>query len=183
MNPIRRRTIRVLGPRTADQEVIGLDVAIDEVLLVDSLHARQLTCKVPAISCPIHPPRGRSEQGVRSVKGRRGGLPEQQLATRKSTAPSLPLANHRRTICLAAMHTVLIENFLPHISNRSSKLGPRRSMTRMLCRPSWPKWYICGMPAARRHRSGCHEKHIVSFKRSARVGGGTIRTTAGQDTV
>ena len=45
-------------------------------------------------------------------------------------------------------------------------------MTRMLCRPSWPKWYICGMPAARRQRSGRHEKHIVSLKRSAGVGGG-----------
>ena len=45
-----------------------------------------------------------------------------------------------RTICLAAIHTVLIENFLPHMSNKSSKLGPKRSMTRILCRPSWPKW-------------------------------------------
>ena len=53
-----------------------------------------------------------------------------------------------RTICRAAMHTVLIENLRPHMSKRSSRLGPRRSMTRMLCRPSWPKWYICGMPAA-----------------------------------
>ena len=52
------------------------------------------------------------------------------------------------TICLVTMQTVFIENFCPHMSNRSSNLGPRRSMTRMLCRPSWPKWYICGMPAA-----------------------------------
>lgn len=44
-----------------------------------------------------------------------------------------------RTICLATMTTVLMENFLLQWSNRSSKLGPRRSMTRMLCRPSWPK--------------------------------------------
>jgi hypothetical protein len=33
------------------------------------------------------------------------------------------------TICRAAMQTVLIENLRPHISKRSSKLGPRRSMT------------------------------------------------------
>ena len=52
----------------------------------------------------------------------------------------------RRTICRAAMHTVLIVNLRPHISNRSSRLGPSRSMTKMLCKPSWPKWYICGMP-------------------------------------
>jgi hypothetical protein len=32
-----------------------------------------------------------------------------------------------------------MENFLLQWSNRSSKLGPSRSMTRMLCRPSWPK--------------------------------------------
>ena len=43
------------------------------------------------------------------------------------------------TICRAAMQTVLIENFLLHMSNRSSRLGPRRSMTKMLWRPSWPK--------------------------------------------
>src|ERR1700722_10803009 len=38
--------------------------------------------------------------------------------------------NGMLTICRAARHTVLIENFLPHISNRSSRLGPRRSITR-----------------------------------------------------
>jgi hypothetical protein len=41
-----------------------------------------------------------------------------------------------QTICFAAMHTVLIENFRPHISNKSSRLGPSRSMTRMLWSPS-----------------------------------------------
>lgn len=54
------------------------------------------------------------------------------------------------TICFAAIHTVLTENFLPHMSNKSSRLGPRRSMTRMLCKPSCPKWYICGIPASMR---------------------------------
>ena len=61
---------------------------------------------------------------------------------------SLSVSHMRRTICRAAMHTVLTLNLRPHISKRSSKLGPSRAMTRMLCRPSWPKWYICGMPAA-----------------------------------
>ena len=40
------------------------------------------------------------------------------------------------TICLAAMHTVLIVNLRPHISKRSSRFGPSRSMTRTLCKPS-----------------------------------------------
>ena len=43
------------------------------------------------------------------------------------------------TICFAAMHTVLIENLRPHMSNRSSRLGPKRSIARTLCNPSWPK--------------------------------------------
>jgi hypothetical protein len=30
--------VGALGARTADQEVVGLDVAVDEILLVDSLH-------------------------------------------------------------------------------------------------------------------------------------------------
>jgi hypothetical protein len=45
-------------------------------------------------------------------------------------------AQMRHTICFATMTTVLIENFLLQWSNKSSKLGPSRSMTRMLCRPS-----------------------------------------------
>ena len=56
-------------------------------------------------------------------------------------------AKMENTICRAAMHTVFIENLRPHISKRSSRLGPRRSITRMLCSPSWPKWYIWGIPA------------------------------------
>ena len=52
-----------------------------------------------------------------------------------------------QTICFAAMQTVLMENLRPHMSNRSSRLGPRRSMTRMLWSPSCPKWYICGIPS------------------------------------
>jgi hypothetical protein len=38
----------------------------------------------------------------------------------------------RHTICFATITTVLMENFLLQWSNRSSKLGPSRSMTRML---------------------------------------------------
>ena len=40
------------------------------------------------------------------------------------------------TICFAAMHTVLMVNFRPHMSNKSSRFGPSRSITRTLCRPS-----------------------------------------------
>ena len=43
------------------------------------------------------------------------------------------------TICRAVMQHVLTLNFLEHISNKSSSDGPRRSITRMLCSPSWPK--------------------------------------------
>jgi hypothetical protein len=35
--------VGTLGAWTADQEVVGLDVPVDEVLLVDGLDARQLT--------------------------------------------------------------------------------------------------------------------------------------------
>jgi hypothetical protein len=46
-----------------------------------------------------------------------------------------------RTICLAAIQTVLMLNLRPQISKRSSRLGPSRSITRILCKPSCPKWY------------------------------------------
>lgn len=36
------------------------------------------------------------------------------------------------TICLANMATVLILNFLEQLSNKSSRLGPSKSITRML---------------------------------------------------
>jgi hypothetical protein len=38
----------------------------------------------------------------------------------------------RHTICLAAIATVLMLNFRLHMSNKSSKLGPNKSMTRIL---------------------------------------------------
>ena len=44
-----------------------------------------------------------------------------------------------QTICFATMTTVLMENLRLQWSNRSSRLGPSRSITRMLCKPSWPK--------------------------------------------
>lgn len=44
-----------------------------------------------------------------------------------------------RTICLAVIQHVLTVNFLPHMSNKSSRDGPSKSITRMLCKPSWPK--------------------------------------------
>ena len=34
--------ISILGPGTANEEVVRLDVAIDQVLLVDRLHTREL---------------------------------------------------------------------------------------------------------------------------------------------
>lgn len=87
-----------LGARAADQEVVGLDVTVDEVLLVDGLDAGQLRLDVSFTS--------------------------------QSTMPGI------RTICLATMTTVLMEKRRLQWSKRSSKLGPSRSMTRMLCRPS-----------------------------------------------
>jgi len=40
--------VGALGAWAADEEVVGLDVSVDEVLLVDSLHPRQL-CGVSAV--------------------------------------------------------------------------------------------------------------------------------------
>jgi hypothetical protein len=70
------------------------------------------------------------------------GLHSRKLSTSMRTQGNELVDEWLLTICRAAMHTVLIENFRPHISNKSSKLGPRRSITRMLCNPSCPKWYI-----------------------------------------
>lgn len=89
-----------LGAGATDQEVVGLDVTVDEVLLVDGLDAGQLH----SISASARDKRATG-----------------------------------RTICLATMTTVLMEKRRLQWSKRSSKLGPSRSMTRMLCRPSWPK--------------------------------------------
>lgn len=86
-----------LGARATNQEVVRLDVTVDEVLLVDSLDARQLQAML------VH------SRGV---------------------------TLEERTICLATMTTVLIENRRLQWSKRSSKLGPSKSMTRILCRPS-----------------------------------------------
>jgi len=91
--------VGALRARAADEEVVGLDVPVDEVLLVDGLDPRQLH--------------------------------------RISVVHNASSATH--TICFATMTTVLMENFLLQWSNKSSRLGPSRSMTRMLCRPSWPK--------------------------------------------
>jgi hypothetical protein len=93
----------ILCPRCADQEVIGLDIAVDEVLVVDRLHPRELRV---------------SDVNQRNPWAER----------------------RRRTMALATITTVLMLNFLPHRSNRSSRLGPKRSMTRTLCNPSCPKW-------------------------------------------
>jgi len=107
--------VGVLRPRPADEEVVGLDVAVDQVLLVDRLHARELC-------------RGTAARRKRATKRVVNKWP-----------PPLARVGGQRTICLAVMHTVLVENLRPHMSNRSSRLGPRRSITSTLCRPSWPK--------------------------------------------
>ena len=83
-----------------DQEIVGLDVAVDEVLLVDGLHSRELL-----------------------------DVSEYWDAVTRL----------EHTICFATITTVFMENLRLQWSKRSSSDGPRRSMTRMLCRPSWPK--------------------------------------------
>ena len=93
-------TIRGLRSGATDEEVVGFDITVYEIFLVDGLHSGDLRDNVNMLIVP-------------------------------------DWVNH--TICLAAMQTVLLENLRPHMSKRSSKLGPRRSMTKMLCRPSCPK--------------------------------------------
>lgn len=94
-------TIRSLGSGTTDEEIVGFDITVYEIFLVDGLHSGDL------------------RDDIKTSLLFWGGV--------------------CRTICLAAMQTVLVENLRPHMSKRSSKLGPRRSMTKMLCRPSCPK--------------------------------------------
>jgi hypothetical protein len=97
-----------LCARSTDQKVVGLDVAVNEVLLVDGLDSGEL-----ATSARL--------KGQRGEKGWCNPWRE------------------RLTICFAVMQHVLMLNFLWHMSKRSSRDGPSRSMTRMLCSPSWPK--------------------------------------------
>jgi len=130
-----------LRSRSTDEEVVRLDVSVDEVLLVDGLDSGEL--------------RGRGEE--REIGNERDGrsalVPLPPFLHR---SPALPLSpdpsrsssngqyeekhiESRLTICLAVMTTVLMLNFRPHMSKRSSNEGPRRSITRMLCSPSFPK--------------------------------------------
>lgn len=48
------------------------------------------------------------------------------------------------------MRTVLSENSRPHISNKSSRLGPRSSMTKALYLPHGPKKNTSGMPSEKK---------------------------------
>lgn len=48
------------------------------------------------------------------------------------------------------MRTVLSENSRPHISNKSSRLGPRSSMTKALYFPHGPKKNTSGMPSEKK---------------------------------
>jgi len=51
---------------------------------------------------------------------------------------------------VAIMRTVLSENSRPHISNKSSRLGPRSSMTKALYLPHGPKKNTSGMPSEKK---------------------------------
>jgi hypothetical protein len=99
-----------LGGRTSDQEVVGLDITVDQVLLVDGLDPGDLSSVTSSTMISLRP---------NAMSHRDFGA----LCT-------------RLTICLATIQQVLTENLRPHMSNRSSIEGPKRSMTRMLCRPS-----------------------------------------------
>ena len=90
-----------LGGRSADEEIVRLDVSVDHVLLVDGLDSGELE----KVRCDCQ-------------KGKGG---------------------EKHTICLAIIATVLTEKRRLQWSNRSSRLGPSRSITSMLCKPSWPK--------------------------------------------
>lgn len=99
--------IGILRARDSDKEVVGLDVAVYERLVMDRLNPRNLMCEQKTQDMKLT-----GAQGI----GRQEGV--------------------TLTICLAARHTVLMENLRPHMSNKSSRLGPRRSIARTLCRPS-----------------------------------------------
>jgi len=48
------------------------------------------------------------------------------------------------------MRTVFSENSRPHISNKSSRLGPRSSMTKALYLPHGPKKNTSGIPSEKK---------------------------------
>jgi len=48
------------------------------------------------------------------------------------------------------MRTVLSENSRPHISNKSSRLGPSSSITKALYFPHGPKKNTSGMPSEKK---------------------------------
>lgn len=94
--------ISSLGPRPSYQKVVGLNVSVDEILLMDGLYSRELSILLATRGFHLH--------NCDGTLMRFGGL----------------------TICLATMTTVLIENLRLQWSKRSSNEGPSRSMTRML---------------------------------------------------
>jgi hypothetical protein len=101
---------------TADEEIIGFDIAVDQVFFMYSLHA-----------CYLRAQREKLDMLVENYKG----LPHLG-AVKENNKLAL-------TICFANMAAVLMLNFRPHISNRSSRLGPSMLITRILYNPSWPK--------------------------------------------
>jgi hypothetical protein len=104
-----------LGGGTSDQEVVGLDITVNQVLLVDGLDPGDLGSM--------------TSSATMMISLRPNAMPHRDFEA----------LGTRLTICLATIQQVLTENLRPHMSNRSSIEGPKRSMTRMLCRPSWPK--------------------------------------------
>ena len=88
--------IRCFGARRANQEIVGFNIAVYKILLVNGLDTVELV------------ERERLENECSKMQV------------------------HEITICLASMQVVLRVNFRPHKSNKSSRFGPKRSMTRTL---------------------------------------------------
>ena len=132
--------VGILGAGDADEKIIGLDVAVNEGLVMDGLDTRDLQAVCEHKSGKGGPPAKTFSRLMRSGRAwvDRHVTPNGRAPRFICSTSPVPEAkeNQRRTICFAAMQTVLIVNFRPHISKRSSKLGPSRSMTRTLWRPS-----------------------------------------------
>lgn len=104
------------GARSANQEILGLHVSIDQASGVDELHTRYL-------------------------KGR-GQRTKNAMLRNPTWTGSVLRSEHEGeslTSCMAIMSTVFKEKVLSQRSNRSSRLGPRSSRTIALYLPQGPK--------------------------------------------
>ena len=70
------------------------------------------------------------------------------------------------TIWSASIKTVFKENFLPQKLNRSSRLGPNKSITRTLYSPSIPYHLTFGIPAAKTNKK---KKFAMMNKKSRKT--------------